>query len=151
MSGHTSPLPMPQDSDLTQWIDWAHHVDWRIRAAVAGNRSTPPKVLAWLAEDPQDFVRITVAGNAHTPKPVLKRLAEADDWRIRAEVAHNPHAAAWIIARLACDRVLAVRQETAAHPKLPSDSLALLACESSPYLHCLLAEHHGVSDTESDG
>jgi len=106
--------------------------------------------LAWLAEDPQDFVRITVAGNVHTPRPVLKRLAEADDWRIRAEVAQNPHAAAWIAARLACDRVLAVRQGAATHPDLPSDSLALLARDSNPYLHFVLEERPGVSDKESE-
>jgi hypothetical protein len=54
------------------------------------NPNTSPELLAKLADDPYNEIRILVAGNVSTPRATLEKLAGDDDWWVRAQVAGNP-------------------------------------------------------------
>ena len=59
------------------------------REELAKGQSTPPDVLAKLAEDRD--VRGSVAGNPSTTVGVLMKLAEDKDGSLRCRVAGNPN------------------------------------------------------------
>lgn len=62
-----------------------------VRACVAGNTETLPRVLASLAEDTEPSVRERVAGNENTPRRVLLHLSTTDDSEfVRAAARRNP-------------------------------------------------------------
>lgn len=58
--------------------------------AAASNPSTPSEVLANLAEDDDEVVRVGVAYNPTTSPEVLLRLAGDADWSVRLAVVRNP-------------------------------------------------------------
>jgi Ni,Fe-hydrogenase III small subunit len=70
---NTGILPPIEDGD---------RYGYEVRAAVAGNPSTPPELLEYLA-DAEWGVRIAVGCNPNTPSDVFKRLLNDDDWQVR--------------------------------------------------------------------
>ena len=107
------------------------HHDSRVRAAIAGNTSTPISLLEILAGDKEQVVRNAVANNPATPSNmcqlVLERLAnhEADQARcIAAGATTTPIS---LLERLAVDESANVRLAVAENPATPAAlRLALL-------------------------
>ena len=80
-----------------------------IRAMVAENKSTPPKILSELAHDTERNVREAVARNKNTPIEVLSKLAVDSDWRVRRVVAGMSNTPIEILSQLAVDSDWRVR------------------------------------------
>ena len=68
----------------------------RKREKLAKNPSTPPEVLAKLANDKGKYVRQEVAKNPSTPPEVLAKLANDEVKFIRDEVRDNPNAPSYL-------------------------------------------------------
>ena len=66
----------------------------RARRAAAANRSTPPRVLVWLADHPDPGTREQAASNPNTPADTLTRLTGDTLSAAAAKVATNPQAPA---------------------------------------------------------
>ncbi len=98
-----------------------------IRVGVAWNKKTSPEVLAGLASDGVATVRNGVAHNLNTPTEVLARLAGDTDAEVRWGVAGNDHTPPEILARLAGDKEVLVRDRVAWNKRTPREVLARLA------------------------
>jgi hypothetical protein len=79
-------------------VSLASEHDPRVRAAVAGNPTTPSKILEKLSKDSVDYVRGAVAANSNTPESVLRILAMEEGFR--GIVANNDNAPLDLIMRL---------------------------------------------------
>jgi len=89
------------------------------RRCVAHDPSTPPEVLAQLAQDEVAGVRAHVAENPSTPPEVLGQLAEDEDDVVRGTVAENPSTPPEVLARFAYNPKPGVSAEVTQNPKAP--------------------------------
>lgn len=128
----------------------SQHEDWRVRAEVASNQSTPVDVLAILAEDPyhygsQDthFVRQRVAGNPSTPVEILRKPAF---YTYNASfVAANPSTPVDILEEQVRIGFRAAMNSMAHNPSAPSHLLSKIASMCSydryDYMPGYIARH----------
>lgn len=101
----------------------ARDTDLPVRAAIAGNPSTPPDTLTNLAQDPEVEVRRAVASNKATPAEVLVILTSDPDKRVREEVASNTATPAEILTNLACNSEIEIRSYVIQNPAAPPEVL----------------------------
>jgi len=94
---------------------------------LAQNPSTPPEILAELAKDKDEFVRINVAGNPETPPEILVELAKDIDKYVRIRVAYNPNTPPESLVELAKDEDEEVRLYIKRNPSTPPETLAELS------------------------
>jgi hypothetical protein len=117
--------------------------DWRIRAAVARNPSTPADVVAALAGEPE-LAAVLAAHPAATPE-LLARLSSVADAAVREAVAKHPAAPPGTLAMLLEDGGSAVRLAALENPNTPRDAVRrLVAAGSTPDLL-------GFAPTDPDG
>lgn len=76
---------------------------------LAKSPTTPPKVLALLASNCDQFVLQALARNTELPLFVLEDLADLDDCNVRRLIALNPKTSLKLLEKLAADRVETVR------------------------------------------
>ncbi|MYE67403.1 MAG: hypothetical protein F4236_04335 [Acidimicrobiia bacterium] len=125
----------------------ASTVDPMACRAVAENRSTPPSLLAALADQAAvgRFLRrnevfgcaapgalIGVARNPVAPAATLSDLAGDQDPTVRSLVAGNPSTPTSALTDLATDDDFLVRRAVAANPATPPEVLADLAADDDP-------------------
>ena len=75
--------------EIPDKLDRLDHAEYRVRRKISININTPPEVLAYLANDKDEWVRIGVAWNKNTPPEVLAKLVEDVDRGVRRGVARN--------------------------------------------------------------
>lgn len=56
---------------------------------LAGQETTPPEVLYYLADDPSSDIRVKVAGNVNTPIQANKKLAEDENEEVKHELTRK--------------------------------------------------------------
>lgn len=93
----------------------------------AANKSTPPHILAELAESERHWVRAEVAANPTTPHGILRTLSSDIDAEVRANLASNPSTPCETLEQLTTDKEyrarlnakeqLKQRQDQARHDK----------------------------------
>jgi hypothetical protein len=105
----------------------AHDSDENVRIAIAHNPTTPPNVLAELVCDKNPAVQNNLAQNPATPPDIIAQLAGDRDPFIREAVAKNPAASPQIFTLLARDADLGVRDAVVESPSIPPEILAGLA------------------------
>jgi hypothetical protein len=88
---------------LTRLADNEGH---QIRKKVAGNPSTPAKVLSLLANDGENEVRAAVAGNPNTPLVTWQNILESFDSDVEEEAAPNPKVDADASSCSSCNKPL---------------------------------------------
>lgn len=91
----------------------------RVRATVAGNPATDPRVLATLTDDAHREVRLAVLGNPSLPDGLIDTLASDPDDEVRRKVA-------------ASDKVMAPTLKTLTHDTDKRVQLAALSNERLP-------------------
>jgi len=145
-------------------LDYVDADDASDRAAVAAREDLPPSLLARLAEDVEDFVRITVAENPGTPADTLRALAYDTSVKVRRAAGSNPNIPLDLLFDLAlrtrlppripridratepelrgiaASRSARVRALAAARPDLPDDLCAALTDDPDPGVAKYLAD-----------
>lgn len=108
--------------------------DVTVRAAVAGNPSTPGGVIRRLAESGQREVRSPAveirrraASNPSAPQDVLDRLTRDHFGQVRVEAAGNPNASKRALRVAANDKSVLVRAAVALNPSAPRRTVRRLA------------------------
>lgn len=114
---------------------------YHTKVSTAGDVSTPPEVLAVLADDEDERVRREVAANPSNLIDVLDRLSSDSDWKTRWEVAGNSTTPGHVLAVLAGDEGWQVRAKVAFHPALPIDALEGLAYDKDARVRTAAARH----------
>lgn len=112
---------------MKRYIYSAESSNVHTRRLRAMDRSTPPEVLAQLANDEDKEVRGWVANNPNTSAEVLAHLASDDSWQVRAWVAGNSNIPVKILTQLANDADEGVRFAVAQNPNTPAEVIAQLA------------------------
>ncbi len=102
-----------------------------IRVGVAWNKNTPAEVLARLATDRYAPVRNAVTHNLNTGIEDLERLAGDEDVEVRRGVANNDHTLPEVLARLAGDEIMEVRETAAWKRHMPPKVLVHLASDEN--------------------
>jgi hypothetical protein len=129
----------------------AVHPEWSIRATVARNPSTPPDVLAHLADEEQlELVRADAASNRYTPERALLALARDPAEYLRLRVAANPNATANVLRALTVERAVSAVDPymlvvVAEHHAAPADVLDALANVGSAEVATAVARHPHAS------
>jgi hypothetical protein len=98
-----------------------------VDAALAGNPSSPPELLATPPGTGETGTAFNLARNPATPAELLASLAESPEPSVRSAVAANPRAPAEVLARLAADESRPVRRAVAANAATPPAALSELA------------------------
>ena len=94
---------------------------------LAGNRNTPPDIVARLARDPDPAVREQVAHRAGLAPTVSTELARDPDPKVRKQVAHRADLDPIVLTELSRDPDRKVRERVAGYPDLDPALLAELA------------------------
>lgn len=81
-------------SDLADYsyddlVEFADSEIFTLRCIAAGHPSTPPEILAKLANDKNEWVREEVASNKLTPPEILAKLADDDSKSVRNAARSN--------------------------------------------------------------
>lgn len=105
--------------------------DWRVREAVAANRSTPAESLKRLSEDHDADVRAAAAANSSLPAELVPVMLVDTSPRVRAALADVLTAPA-LLSSLAGDEDTAVRIAVARNPFTPDAALVQLAVAAPP-------------------
>lgn len=114
--------------------------DESIRVSVAVNRSTSVDTLSLLADDSSDYVRQMVARNAKTLTLLTLMAKDKDKW-VRVVVAENDNTSPSVLALLATDSDENVRVAVAQSTSTLPDTLALLAMDKSVQVREYVAEN----------
>ncbi len=105
----------------------AGEVEERIRVGVAWNKKTSPEVLSGLAKDKIEAVRNGVAHNQNTRPEDLSCLAGDKSMEVRRGVAGNDQTPPEVLRRLASDLIVEVGETAAWKKGIPPDVLVRLA------------------------
>jgi hypothetical protein len=116
-----------------------------VRLAVAKNANAPPAALAELALDQDRHTRSAVAKNANTPGPALAELANQQDKEIRGRVAANANTPLSVLAKLARDQDLKVRAGVAVNANTPPEQLAELGRDPNSDVRVCVAANANTS------
>lgn len=110
-----------------------------VARALAANRSTPRICLRVFAHGPWD-VAAAVAGNASTPQRVLARaFMHRPAWAVRSALASNASAPGIALQRMATSPEVVVRMQVAAHPALPTQTVGVLLRDHDVYVRAVAA------------
>jgi hypothetical protein len=112
----------------------ASHLNRCARYMAAGSPSTPPNVLAALALDTLDQIKLRVAENTSTPVAILEQLAFDINAEVRLAAAENANAPGLLLEILAQDISDDVRFGIAENYKTPAAILGRLVHDSNPYV-----------------
>ena len=101
--------------------------------------STPPEILANLAEDPSGGVRQNVARNPSTPPELLIKLADDEYYGMREIVAGNPSTPPELLIKLADDKYSIIRMIVAKNPSTPLELIVQLASDEDGHVRRAVA------------
>lgn len=114
------------------------------RTAIVDDLTTPASVLAELAVDAPEDVRIKVAANPSTPATTLAELAEDESSRVCCQVAANPSTTAKVLDDLSVHDNQFVRAEVADNPSAPAAALKRLSRDDQPIIRMKVAQNPSV-------
>jgi hypothetical protein len=118
-----------------------HHSD---KHEMAFNRSTPPEVLARLAEENGEWIAPAVASNPQTPAAILYKLLRhpKPTWRLYHALAMNRNSPPDLLAHLAAQKNSSVKSAVAHNPSTPLELLATLARDPDPAVRMAVAHNN---------
>ena len=114
--------------------------------SMAINPTTSAWVLADIAKENDEYVRLNLAEDPNAPSAFLRLLAKDKDYRIRSRVAENSNAPEALLKQLAKDKVSFVRGSVASNPNTPEDLLTLLSEDKDNGVRESVAENSNASE-----
>ena len=109
----------PREVQAVMAKDLANHSDASLRGLISTNPLAPAEILAGLADDPLDSVRVRLPENPSTPDRALAKLAGDPEPLVRWRVARNDNTPSEALAKLADDRYIYIQLEVAASASSP--------------------------------
>ena len=119
---------------------YANHNDPEVRAAVAQNMTTSPKIISQLALDEDDIVSSVALKDYRLPKKFFRKYGDASIY-VRSLLAYNPSAPAKLIEAASRAQEFEIRKAAAGNYKASSNVLETLSLDSSEIVRSLVASN----------